>query len=441
MTNGIFDLYLTLYTKEAGQMITFHPEIQREKRRKDGTWQLKIRVTYAGKVRRLPTTITVTQNDLTRGGRIKSPTILSRADELVARMREAVADLSPFSLEGKDVDWVVHHIRRQLGGEDFRLDFFAFADGYLKGKTATTRRTYDQALGALERYLGERRLDVNDITRAMLLEFADVVDGEPKMKWNWKRAEWQATDKEKVAGAASARHLAKLAHIYQAAKDKYNDEDSGVIVIPRSPFASVRRSIPSPTGGQRNLGAELMQRIIDARTDDRRERAALDVFLLSFLLMGANMADLWEAVPPSGGVWTYHRKKTRTRRADGAEMRVTVPSTAAPFVARLGANDECLGGIWLPVLREFGKTKDICTAKVNGMLRRWADREGVPPFTFYAARHTWATLARKAGVEKATVDECLGHVGDFSLTDIYAERSWELMAAANGKVVALFRWE
>lgn len=60
--------------------------------------------------------------------------------------------------------------------------------------------------------------------------------------------------------------------------------------------------------------------------------------------------------------------------------------------------------------------------------------------TFYAARHTWASLARKAGVEKATIDECLCHKGDFTLTDIYAERSWDLMTEANRKVLQLFSW-
>lgn len=420
-------------------MITFHPEIQREKRRKDGTWAVKIRVTYAGKVRRLPTNIAVTQADLTRGGRIKSQTVLARANELAERMRAAVSGLTAFDLEQRDVDWVVAQIRKALRSDTFRLDLFTFADDYLKGKTPTTRRTYDQALGALERYLGARSLDVNAVTRSLLLDFADFVDAETKVKWNWRRREWEPTDKEKTPGAASARHLAKLGHIYQAARDRYNDEDSGEILIPRSPFSTVRRTIPAPTGGQRSLGAETMQRIISAVADGKT-RTALDAFVVSFALMGANMADLWAAAPPSGSEWTYHRQKTRTRRADGAEMRVAVPECLAPFLARLRASGERIRGVWLPALRTMGPAKDICTAKVNAQLRRWAESEGLPPFTFYAARHTWATLARKAGVEKATVDECLGHVGDYDLADIYAERSWELLAAANAKVLALFTW-
>lgn len=417
--------------------ITFHPEIQREKRRRDGTWQLKIRITFKGKTRRLGTTVTVTQDDLTRGYKIKSPTLRSRADALVREMRDAVADLNVFALEGRDVDWVIGYIRGKLGVKTFRLDLFAFADRYLKSKGASTRRSYDQALGALERYLGGRELDVNDVTKALLLGFRDYIDAEPKMQWNWRTGEASRTEKEKIPQAASSRHLAKLAHIYAAAKEQYNDEDAGVIVIPRSPFTGLLRPVPPPTHGQRNLGVELVQRLIDAETGDRRERIAIDAFLVSFSLMGANLADLWGAAPPVAGVWTYSRQKTRSRRADGARMVVPVPASIDPLVARLRAGK---GQGWLPALRVLGSTKDICTAKVNAALRRWCLREGVPPFTFYAARHSWASIARGIGIEKALVDECLGHVGDFPLADIYAERSWERMAEANARVLALFRW-
>ena len=43
-----------------------------------------------------------------------------------------------------------------------------------------------------------------------------------------------------------------------------------------------------------------MQRIIDAQVDNATIRSALDVFILSFGLMGANMADLYYATPFKG---------------------------------------------------------------------------------------------------------------------------------------------
>ena len=420
-------------------VVTFKPVIIQGNRRKDGTWAVYIRVTFKGVCRRLPTSLAATSSDLTRSGRIRSQDLLEKAGELVSRMRGALADLTYFEMEAWDVDRVVGRIRDRLGAEGFRLDFFVWADRYLKTKGASTRRTYDQALGALERFLGRRQLDVNEITRAMLLGFVDYVNSEPKMHRTRTR-EWTASEPGKLPGAAAARHIQKLGHIYRAARDRYNDEDTGRIVIPRSPFDAVRLPVPPPSRGQRSIGAEAMQRAILADTPDPQERVALDAFVVSFCLMGANLADLWAAATPSGDVWEYNRQKTRERRADGAFMRVTVPSAAGPFIARLREGNARSAGLWLPGLRRLASSKDICTTKVNAALRRWQRREGLPDFTFYAARHTWATLARRSGVEKATVDECLGHVGDFHLTDIYAERPWDLLDAANAKVLGLFEW-
>ena len=272
------------------------------------------------------------------------------------------------------------------------------------------------------------------ITRHLLQEFTDFTDSEPKMHMNLRTGEYFAGSKEKMQGGASARHIAKLSNVFNAAKDRYNDEDSGRILIPRSPFSGLTKKAPA-SQGQRNLGVELIQRIISAQAPERHIRRALDVFVVSFATMGANLADLWEAKPFEGDVWKYNRKKTRTRRADHAEMQVRIPPELRPFIARL---QEGPAGWWLPALHAIAQRDG--TKLLNRSLKIWAEREGVETFTLYAARHSWASIARKTGVEKATVDECLCHVGDFALTDIYAERSWELQDAANRRVLDLFQW-
>ena len=178
-----------------------------------------------------------------------------------------------------------------------------------------------------------------------------------------------------------------------------------------------------------------MQRVISFRTDNAVMRTALDIFVVSFVLMGANMADL-HAARPFKGEWVYNRQKTSTRRADRAVMRVEIPPEARPFLDRL----EGKGPWWLNGLHRFASSKDFATARVNRCLKRWCVAEGVEPFTFYAARHTWASLARKEGVDKSTIDECLSHVGQHKLVDIYAEKDWTLIKEANEKVISLFVW-
>lgn len=414
--------------------ITFKPVITPSRKRADGTWPVSIRIYFNGAIRRLPTNLVARPSDLNRAGAIKSQTILDKADDLIRKMRAAVDHFTLFDLEDKDVDWVVNQIRKTITKDRFSLDFFEWGDSFCLTKGESTRRGYTAALSALERYLGKRELDINEITKAMLLDFSKFIEDEPKMHFVFSTGKMQPSGKAKVAGASS-RHLMKLAAIYQAAKDRYNDEDTGTILIPRSPFSTIKKVYPV-SKGQSSVGAEVMQRIISAQVSTQAEREALDAFVVSFALMGANMADLYYAAPPADGVWSYQRQKTRTRRADGAPMQVEVPPEIAPFIARLQNGPS---GWWLPSLHRIGR-KDICTSKINAALKKWCKAEGVPEFTFYAARHTWATCARKWGVEKATIDECLVHKGDYSVTDIYLERDWDLLAKANRTVLSHFQW-
>lgn len=407
-------------------IVTFHPCIVTSNRHKDGSFPVKIRVTYAGKSRRLPTTLVARPGDLTRNLHIKSPDILRRSNDLIVKMQDTLADVSPFTLETWNVDMVVAHIRGRMREQTFRLDFFTFADGYLEGKTATTRRAYTMAINTLERFVGERRLDVNSITRAFLLDFVAFVDAEPKMHYNPRTGEWEKTDKGKGTGAAS-RHLMKLEHIFNAAKSRYNDDDR--VLIPRSPFDGIPRNYGEPEGAK-PLPLDIMQKLVEAYAEGV-ERVALDAFLLSFATMGANLADLYAAPKFSGTEWRYCRKKITSRKA---EMHVVIQPEVEQIVERL----EGRGPWWLNVLRRIGGDTNLCTAKVNAALGRIATRMGIEPFTFYAARKSWATYARNlCHIEKATIDEALAHKGDYALADIYIAKSWDHLNEANRKVLAL----
>lgn len=388
-------------------MITYKPIIIQGGRRRDGTWPVKIRVTFKGVSRRLPTTLVCTDADLTRSGKIKNATVLEKAGDLIARMRAVAADLSPFTLEAWDVDRVVAYIRGRLSSQEFRLDFFTYADELIAGKIPHTRAYYQTAMNALEAYLGRRQLDVNDVTRALLVDFSSYV-GEVK----------------------AARHLAKLGYIHRSAREQFNDEDAGIIRIPRQPFRNLPRIRPLGKG-QKALKVEVMQRIIDTRPQNEFEEVALAAFLLSFCTMGANMADLYAQKGPISDVWAYDRRKT------GVHVEVALNQTAGAFVGLL--QDGGGSPWWLPQLHRYGSA-DTATHNVNKWLDRIAEREGLEPFRFYSARKTWGTTARKLGVEKATVNDALAHIGDFKITDIYAAKNWDLCRQANDRVLALFRW-
>lgn len=419
-------------------MITFKAIVISNHKRQDGKYPVKIRVYHNGKCRRLPTTLVCEQKDLTRSLKIKNPDILKSAEILIKRMRVATDGLSQYDLEDKSVDWVVNRIKDVIQGEKFSLDFFEWGEKYILTKNLSTRKAYERALNSLERFLGERVLDINDINKMMLLEFMEHVDKEPKMHYNRKTKTSEETKKTKVAKASSSLLLMKLQHIFNAAKDRYNDEDADMIRIPRSPFDTIKKVFPSGGKGQRALDRKVIQRIIVAQTSDPSVRVALDAFIVSFGLMGANLADLYMATPFQGNEWIYHRAKTTERRADGAEMRVTIPKQIEPYLRRLqeGGNGEW----WLPELHRLGEKKHTCNEKINDYLRRWQKAAKVEDFTFYAARHSFATIARSLGVDLASVNDCLCHKDNLEMGRRYAPLTWEQKNEINQKVIDSFVW-
>ena len=62
---------------------------------------------------------------------------------------------------------------------------------------------------------------------------------------------------------------------------------------------------------------------------------------------------------------------------------------------------------------------------------------GVDDLEYYAARHSWATIAvNKVGIDKYTVHAALNHIDEaMKVTDIYIERDFVNENKANAKVV------
>lgn len=415
-------------------MITFKPTVFKHRKRRDGTYPVSIRVTYARQSRYLPTTITATAADLTRGMKIKSPILLAQAGSLCERLRMEAARLNPFELEGKTVEWVVSRLQDALRAQDFRLDFFEWGEAVAASKRPSTAKRYRAALNALARYLGTRQLDINSLTREMIVCFLADYDKGCKMAWN------PGTRKVRVTavprrGDTGRVYAGLLHHIHESAKERYNDQD-GAIVIQRSPFAGIDLRRMPALNPQKPQEISIIQAMIDTPLDDP-QRTAIDVFLAGFALMGVNIADLWEAAPPDGRWWAYNRRKTMNQRPDHAAVRCEIPTEIGPILARLGAGSS--KKLWLPVVHSMGIDADRAGCRVNYGLRRWCEKRGIKVFKYYAGRHTWATMALRI-IDKATVDEGLGHKGDFPLTDIYAERDWTKAAEANCKVLAQFRW-
>lgn len=417
-------------------MATFKTEIQNK--RADGTYNVRIRVTHNRDIRRLSTHIYLTDDDITRGRKIKNIKVLEQCEGLIAKCRNICNDLGYESMV-MSVDEIVERIKDGLAGKRFRLDFIAYmrqkADEMSKG----TGGIYRIVSNALCRFLKRDTLDISEINAAFLRNFETFIETEPSQRGH-NRKTGKAEIKPK-SGRAVSLYLACVRATHNRAKLEYNDEDRGIIRIPYSPFKNYKLR-PQPRTRKRALTPETVQAIIDLPYEDgnlSRRNLAKDCFILSFALIGMNSADMFYAEPVKRRTLIYYRRKTASRREDRAEMRVRI--------------DHCLDRLMEKYADPRGKrlfnfyTRYASPANFNAALndgmKLIGEVLGIEALEFYAARHSWASIAQSSyvRVDKATVHEALNHVDPkMAVTDIYTDRDWSVTWNANKKVLAIFDW-
>lgn len=422
-------------------MATFKAEVQNK--RADGTYNIRIRVTHNREVRRISTNLYITDDDLTRSLKIKNVNIVEKCDDLIKKCRETCNNLG-FELFDIPIDELVAKIKKHLqGGDKFHLDFIR----YTKDKAAKMKKgtgdTYLNMLSALLRFIKRDSLDISEINTNFLREFEQFIATEPSQRGNNRKK--TKKDLEAKGGRAVSKYLACVRAIHNKAKEEYNDEDRGLINIPFSPFKNYKLK-SQPKTRKRALPVTLIQQIIDlpyekeiigGRTN--RFNLAKDCFLLSFALIGMNSADMFYCGLPKKNIITYNREKTEGRRDDGAEMRVRIENCITKLIAKYN-DDKKLFRFYRHYTNHI-----IFNAAINKGLKRIGKQIGVDDLEFYAARHSWATIARSSavGIDKYTVHEGLNHAPDkdMKVTDIYIDRDWSVIWNANVKVLAQFNWE
>lgn len=422
-------------------MATFKAEVQNK--RADGTYNVRIRVTHNREVRRISTNLFITDDDLTRSLKIKNVNIIEKCDDLIKKCRKACNDLG-FELFDMPIDDLVEKIKKHLqGGDKFYLDFIQ----YTKDKAAKMKKgtgdTYLNMLSALLRFIKRDSLDISEINTNFLREFEQFIAIEPSQRGNNRKE--VKKELEAKGGRAISKYLACVRAIHNKAKEEFNDEDRGLINIPFSPFKNYKLK-SQPKTRKRALSVELIQKIIDlpyekeiigGRTN--RFNLAKDCFLLSFALIGMNSADMFYSDLPKKNILIYNREKTEGRRDDSAEMRVRIEKCITKLMKKYSDEKKLFR-----FYRHYANHM-IFNAAINKGLKRIGKQIGVDNLEFYAARHSWATIARSSavGIDKYTVHEGLNHAPDkdMKVTDIYIDRDWSVIWNANAKVLSLFDWK
>ena len=146
-----------------------------------------------------------------------------------------------------------------------------------------------------------------------------------------------------------------------------------------------------------------------------------------------NSADLYNATDFQDGVINYYRTKTKARRLDKGKMQVIVPKMLLPLL------EKYRDGTGLRIFnfyQLYANEKALCRA-LNRGLKEIGALLDIDDLEYYAARHSWATIAvNKVGIDKYTVHAALNHLDEsMKVTDIYIERDFAIENKANAKVM------
>lgn len=157
---------------------------------------------------------------------------------------------------------------------------------------------------------------------------------------------------------------------------------------------------------------EQIERIEALDLPEPEDRYSRDVFLFQFYAGGRRVNEIlpltWEQISAEDFVYheLKHGKPVRVRRQLNAELR----DILARYADRRTAGHRFVFPIYDDAA-DLGEKVVLTTAvrKINRGLHTIAELAGLPKFSSHSARHSWAELARKAGVDIYGISKNLGH--------------------------------
>ena len=416
-------------------MLTINTEVVRTKRQPNECFTIRLRFTLDRRMKRLSTSLFATPKDLTKDFKIKSSSPLkSKVERLIRDYQEKCSQL-----QVELNNYTIEDIMDYLDGERQKqqtIDFIKFSREWIASTTIKGAPNYTSALNALIRFIGKEELDVNLITLDFLENFKAFLNKEREART--KKLVQQG--KRVPSNRSLSLYLVSIKKLFNEAKKKYNRKDKNLILIPNSPFEDF--TIPKQEATRkRAISTDIIKKIWKLPYKDIKKgykatcryNLAKDCFILSFCLMGINSADLYNATEMKGNTITYYRTKTKDRRLDNAKMVVDIPKIVQPLIEKYRDNT---GKRLFNFYQYYGDEKTFNKA-INYGLKEIGSLLEVDDLEYYAARHSWATIAlNKVGIDKYIVHAALNHIDDsMKVTDIYIERDFVNENKANAKVV------
>lgn len=187
------------------------------------------------------------------------------------------------------------------------------------------------------------------------------------------------------------------------------------------PFKKLKVSKLHQETAKRALSKEDIERVLSYKSTNRYMRFPIDIFAFTYYCGGINFVDIAHLTKANitDGRLIYKRQKTKKL------IKIPLQPQAIALIEKYN-NDE--SQYLFPILSDFHKT-DIqqdnrihkVISKVNERLKQIGNALNLPiALTTYVARHSQATVMKRAGVSTAVIREIMGHSSE-RVTQIYLD--------------------
>ena len=387
-------------------MLTINVEVVKNQRKTNDCFTVRLRFTLDRKMKRLATSLFATSKDLTKELKIKQTSPLKReVDSLIRGYQEKCAKLQ-IELNHYTLDDVMDYLNGEREKQQ-TIDFIKFSREWIASTSIKGAPNYTTAVNALVRFVGKEELDINLVTQDFLEGFKSFLNTEREART--KKLLQQG--KRVPSNRSLSLYLVSIKKLFNEAKKKYNRKEKNLILIAHSPFDDF--SIPRQEATRkRAIPSDIIKKVWKLPYKDMKKgykstcryNLAKDCFILSFCLMGMNSADLYFATDLKNGTISYNRTKTKARRLDGAKMQVDIPKLVMPIVDKYRDKS---GKRIFDFYRYYADEKSFNKA-INYGLKEIGSLLGIDDLEYYAARHSWATIAlNKVGIDKYTIHAAL----------------------------------
>lgn len=382
--------------------------LDRRKETKAGLFPLKFCISHRRQKAYISTGIRITDSQWSGGKIITHPHRVAFNNVLKVRKLELEKKLIILSTERNVNELSALQIRDLLISDTTAQkvpSFKEYLDAVVKKLTKkNTILNYRKTESSIKKYLDYKNASYNS------LSFADIT------------AEWLAdydnflANVRKNATNSRGLYLSCICTLFNLAISKKVISDN---IYPFKEF-----KIKTEETIKRSLPVNTLNIILCASGRCSKEQLALDVFKLSFFLIGINLGDLFKLTNDDvvQGRIAYRRSKT------GRLYNIKIEPEAEELISKYRASKG-------DMLLDFGVSQQDFMYIVNRYLSKFCEeRLSEKGVTSYWARHSWATCASELDIPKETISASLGH-GAKSVTDVYINFNLKKVDEANRKVI------